>query len=99
MPTAPAAPAPVHIPTPEDLGIGGAAPVRSAELDWTTTRRRLQELGATRFQLEHTGSAARFSVWLPGQAGAQPVQAEAPTENEAVARCLARASEHTSRKR
>src|SRR4051794_7043628 len=61
-PEEPARPARVRtalaIPTPEELGVAARAPAPAPrrvaeEVDWTATRRRLQELGAVRFQLEH----------------------------------------------
>ncbi|MFO0926565.1 MAG: PilZ domain-containing protein [Gemmataceae bacterium] len=99
----PAAPRPVArasvaIPTPEELGIGGGARPPAAtrqlaqNLDWSTARAQMQQLGVVRFQLENTASGGtRFSCWVGDGAGSRLVQADGENEAEAVRTCLDRA--------
>lgn len=96
----------VAIPTPEDLGIArtarsdpSAAP-SAAELDWSLTRRHLNDIGAVRFQLERLGTGgSRFSCWLPGDGGNRLVYADGGSEAEAVRLCLEQARKHVSQRR
>lgn len=110
----PAAPAPapqvavrasVAIPTPEELGIGAARPAAAtrqvaSNLDWSTARAQMQQLGVVRFQLENTTSGgSRFSCWVGDGAAARLVQADGASEAEAVNACLDRARQHTANRR
>ncbi len=94
-------PAPVNIPTPEQLGIA-AAPAASGAADWVAVRRRLQELRAVCFQLENRPQGGcRFVCLLPtGQPGRnQRIEAEADTEAEAVRLALERAEQWATARR
>jgi hypothetical protein len=85
-----ARPAALTIPSPEQLGL---APAENAAVDWAATRARLQQVGATTFQLDHVPGGCKFTCWLPAeQAGkSYRVEAEGAAEAEAVRLCLERA--------
>jgi hypothetical protein len=79
------------MPTPEQLGVARAA---ESGVDWDAARRRLRDVGAVCFQLDHTPQGAcRFTCLLPtGETGRNHrVEVEAATEAEAVRLALERA--------
>jgi hypothetical protein len=84
----------VNLPSPEKLGI---LPQRSQpDVDWTETRRRLRELGALSFQLDHPPEGGcRFTCLLPtaDPARSHRIDAQSATEAEAIRLALARAAE------
>lgn len=88
-------PAPLSIPSPEELGVSPARPAGGAA-DLAAARRRFKELGAVCFQIEDLPQGGcRIVCLLPT---AQPerhhrIEAEAPTEAEAVRLALARADQ------
>src|SRR5262245_43958491 len=87
---APAPPARVHLPTPGELGVAAQAPAPA--LDWTATRRRLNELGAVTFQLQQTSGGWRFACQLRTAVAGQLHRIEtAPVASEAEAVALAMA--------
>lgn len=47
-----ARPAPLVLPSPEELGVGRIRPSAGADADWSAAYRRLHDLGAVCFQLE-----------------------------------------------
>jgi hypothetical protein len=47
-----ARPAPLRLPAPEELGVGGAAPASRASADGATAHQRLDQLGATCLHVE-----------------------------------------------
>jgi hypothetical protein len=78
----------IAIPSPEELGVTPAG--QAASLDWNTTRRQMQDLGVTRFQMEHlNGGGARLTCWLTG-GSSQMIQGDGTSEAEAVRSCLDR---------
>lgn len=98
----------VAIPSPEELGIrpagGEGAPRRAAaraeELDWTTTRQHLRQIGVARFELTDLPRGGfRFSCWVPAAGGTKLVQGDGSTEADAVRTCLERARQHASFRR
>ncbi len=90
---------PVHVPTPEQLGV--AAPQsHDPSLDWSGIRARLHELGAVGFHLDTlTDGSCRFTCQLAtaefGQT--QCIEARASTEAEAVGQALGRAAQYRRR--
>lgn len=56
--------APVHIPSPEELGLNRRA-VTDEPVDWTMVERKLDSLGAKSFHLEKTAAGFRFDCDLP----------------------------------
>jgi hypothetical protein len=94
-------PAPVTIPSPEQLGVGLSRPAAVAT-DWAATRSRLKELGAVGFQLDQVpGGECRFVCWLPRPAGgaAERIESRAPTEAAAVRLGLERAARWKTQQR
>jgi hypothetical protein len=92
----PATPAPLSMPTPEQLGVGRAKPSLGDGAGWTDARRRLDRLGATCFQLEKLSpNGYRFTCLLPtNQPGRHHhVEAVAATESEAVRLTLEKSEE------
>lgn len=88
-------PAPLSMPSPEELGVS-AGRRSAADADWTLARRRLNELGASCFQLEKLpGGGYRFVCLLPGSQSNRNhrVESEAASEAEAVRLALARAEQ------
>jgi len=82
-------PAPLVMPTPEQLGID-ASRLAVGGADWTAAHRRLQQLGVTCFHLETLpDGGCRFVCMLPTgtQSRLHRVEVQAATEAEAV--CLA----------
>jgi hypothetical protein len=93
-PTAPVRPARVTIPPPEQLGVTVIRPAVSAPADWSATRRQLQQLGASCFQVQALpGGGCRFLCLLPtGRPSyTHRVEVEAATEAEAVRKGLEQA--------
>ena len=87
-----ARPAPLSLPSPEQLGVARRAP---ETVDWTATHQRLEELGAVGFQLESlTGGGFRFSCLIPtGQPDrAYRIEGQGTTQAEAVRIALERAA-------
>jgi hypothetical protein len=91
-PPPPAAPL-LRLPTPEELGLA-AERADSAGFDWSAAHHRLDHLGAVCFRLDKLPQgSSRVTCLLPT---AQPgrthhVEAEAPTDAEAVRLALERA--------
>ncbi len=75
------------MPSPEQLGVGA----HSADGDWTTIHKRLQELGVATFQVDRLSSdVVQFTCLLPT---AEPgktrrIEAHGATEVEAARRAL-----------
>jgi hypothetical protein len=78
------------IPTPEQLGL---IPSSASAVDWSATRVKLRQLGASSFQLDHTSAGGfRFTCWLPAEQSGKSyrIEAEAKAESDAVKLCLER---------
>jgi len=59
-------PAPLVMPTPEQLGLGGTPTARSLAVDWVAVHRRLDSLGCSCFQMEHPADGGcRIICLLP----------------------------------
>jgi hypothetical protein len=89
-------PAPISIPTPEQMGVASAPAGNSENLDWTATHHRLEKLGAVCFRMDQLESGGcRFTCLLPTrQSGVtHRVEAEAPTSTEAARIVLGQAEE------
>ncbi|HKI34222.1 MAG TPA: hypothetical protein VKA46_20385 [Gemmataceae bacterium] len=84
-------PATLTLPPPEELGIGGKT--AAADIDWNAVHRRLNELGSQSLQLQRTSDGYRCVCVLPtaDPGRTRPIEAQAPTEAEAVRLALARA--------
>lgn len=90
-----AGPINLAMPSPESLGIASAGtvvPVKR-EVDWATTRRRLEKVGAISFNLEKRPGGWRFVCAVPGGAAPRQFEAEAASEADAIDQCLTRAEE------
>ncbi len=89
-------PAPLRIPSPEQLGVTAGAPVAPDSPDWSTVHRRLDLLGATCLHLEKLPQGGcRFTCLLPTS---QPdrhhhIEAQAASEAEAVRLALQKAEQ------
>jgi hypothetical protein len=79
-----ARPAPLAMPTPEELGVPvpKAAP---AAPDWAAVHARLDRLGATAFALERAGQGYRFTCRLPAD---RTVEGRGTTQAEAIRMAL-----------
>jgi hypothetical protein len=80
-------PAPLKIPSPEQLGITSAVPVGSSSPDWGEIHRRLARLGAICLHQEKLADGScRFSCVLPtSEAGrVHRVEARAATDAQAA---------------
>src|SRR5947207_11945970 len=76
----------LRIPTPEELGIGGARVTASSDpLDWAMVERKLDAVGATGYQMEKTADGFRFTATLANG----PVAGRGATKGEAVRNALA----------
>jgi len=88
----PPPPAPLVLPSPEQLGVASAQPAfQDSPVDWNVTHDRLNHLGAVRFDLAKLPDGAyRIAFELPTtQAGrTHHIEAEAATEGAAVCRAL-----------
>jgi hypothetical protein len=86
-------PATLTLPSPEELGISGKP--AAAEIDWNAVHRRLNELGSQSLQVQRTNEGYRCVCVLPAATAgrSQPIEAQGPTEAEAVRLTLARAEE------
>ncbi len=73
------------MPSPENLGVRAPSGPQGAG-DWGVLSRRLRDLGATDFHLDHSPAGYRFSVLLPGDRPGltRRIDAAAATETEAV---------------
>ena len=92
--TRPAPAAPLHLPSPEELGIAGSRPAGDATIDWADVHRRLDRLGALSFQQQKFQEGCfRVTFLLPRRQGnrSQLVRAEAATLAQAVGLALERA--------
>ena len=82
-------------PSPEQLGIGRApGPSIAPAVDWTATRKRLQDLGALTFFMDRPSDHAyRFAITLPTThpGTTNRVEGQGATEAEAVQDALAKA--------
>jgi len=79
-------PAPVRIPTPEELGLGGKNLVTGDEpLDWAQVEHKLDAAGVTGYQMEKTAGGYRFTCQL----ATGPVSGRGSSKNEAVRGALA----------
>jgi hypothetical protein len=85
-----ARPAPLVMPTPEELGIPvpKAAPAAPAAVDWAAVHARLDRLGATAFALERAGQGYRFTCRLPAD---RTVEGRGATQVEAIRMALEQA--------
>lgn len=93
LPVPPARPAPLTMPSPEQLGV---APARTdAVFDWTTAHRRLDLLGASSYRERLAQGGYRFTCLLPTTQAdrVHRVEAVAATEEEAVRLALQKAEE------
>jgi hypothetical protein len=94
--TASRIPAPISIPTPEQLGVASAANLASDNLDWTAAHRQLEKLGAVCFRMDKLDAGVcQFTCLL---ATRQPgvthrVEASAPSTAEAARLVLHQAEE------
>jgi hypothetical protein len=89
-------PAPLELPSPEQLGIGSPRSQPAAELDWNAVHRRLRELGALSSQLQKVPEGGyRFTCLLPTAhpERTQRIEAHATSESEAARLALARAEQ------
>lgn len=59
---------PLRLPSPEDLGVGPAAPDAPAPavVDWNRAHARMRELGVVRFGITRVDGGVRISMELPG---------------------------------
>ena len=81
------------MPSPEELGLGGRPDI-VAQLDWSTARRQLENLGAVSFQLERLSQGGyRFGCRLVASGQTVPITANATTEAEAVQLVLQQAEQ------
>jgi hypothetical protein len=80
-------PAPLAMPTPEELGI--VMPKSTVTpVDWASVRSRLDRLGATAFTLERAGTGYHFSCRLPTGRSAE---GRGVTEADAIRQALEQA--------
>jgi hypothetical protein len=94
----PPAPVALVLPPPDKLGVTAAAPCGA---DWADVHRRLEQLGALSFHQEKlTAGGCRIIVVMPTDRRdrAHQVEADAPTEAEAVGLALQRAEKWASLK-
>ncbi len=91
----PSSPARLTIPTPEECGLVSSKP--SAALDWSSTRMRLDNLGATHYSLSKAAEGGfRFVCALPHPQDAskhRQFEAHASSETEAIAAVLKQAEQ------
>jgi hypothetical protein len=101
LPPPPARPSePIHLPSPEELGVGTG---RAAEpgIDWAAVNRRIENLGAVCFQMNRLPEGRwRVTCLVPT---AQPdrtqrIEAEANVRGEAVRLALEQAEQWAQRK-
>jgi hypothetical protein len=93
-PPPPSRPAPLRLPTPEDLGVSAARSAAGA--DWAAALRRLDQLGATSIHREKLPQGGcRVTCLLPtGQAGrTHRIDAQAGSDGDALRLALERAEE------
>jgi hypothetical protein len=97
-PPRPALPAPLMLPSPEQLGISRPLAALNT-LDWTDAHRRLDQLGAVCFHLEKLPQGGyRFTCLLPTAEAAKRHRVEATGATEAdVVRLALDQSEQWSR--
>lgn len=89
------------MPSPEELGIAGPAPLAQAGSAWASAYRRLDELGVRSLHLEKSDDGGwRVSCLLPtGQPGrTHRIDAQAGTAEEALQLALSRAEQWAGRK-
>jgi hypothetical protein len=79
-----ARPAPLAMPTPEDLGISMPKPA-AMPVDWSSIRARLDRLGATAFSMERAGGSFHFSCRLPA---GRSLEGRGATEADAIKQAL-----------
>ncbi len=75
------------MPSPDQLGVVG----RSADGDWTTIHKRLQELGVVTFQVDRlSADVVQFTCLLPtaDPGKTRRIEAHGATEAEAARRAL-----------
>src|SRR5262249_44258591 len=95
---APAAsrPAPLTMPSPEQLGVSCAPVADRSPFDWGAVHRRLDQLGMTCFHAEKLAQGGyRLTCLLPTKLPTRShrIEAEAATEAEAARLVLAKAEE------
>jgi hypothetical protein len=92
---------PVHLPSPEQLGVASASsPSRLPTTDWVAIRKRLKDLGTVSFQLvQLPNGGCRFVCQLATAEFGQShtIEANAASEAEAVEQALARAEQWKKR--
>ncbi|MFL5340307.1 MAG: hypothetical protein ACJ8F7_09155 [Gemmataceae bacterium] len=88
-PAAPARPAPLVLPSPEDVGLGRSTPAK--DVDWGDVRRRLDRLGASGFSLQKTAAGYFVAFEVSTSAGPRRAETAAADEADAVHRALAQA--------
>jgi hypothetical protein len=85
-------PAPVAVPSPEDLGVSASRP-ESTGVDWNLIHRRFREAGASCVQVEHLPQGnCRFNCVLATTTPERNhrIEVEAATEAETARLALAR---------
>jgi hypothetical protein len=93
--TAPRPSAPIHLPTPEEIGLTNAVAAQTG-LDWAAAHARLEKLGADCFQLRRLPDGAyRCQCRLPTTQASVThcVEAVAASEADAVRQALEKAEQ------
>lgn len=86
-------PAPLRMPTPQELGLATASALAEGAT-WASTHRRLDKLGALSYHLDKLPQGGfRFACFLPTSRAdrSHRIQAEAASETEAVSLVLEQA--------
>jgi hypothetical protein len=81
------------MPSPQELGVADVKLPANLSIDWTAVHNQLDRLGATCFHLERAATGGyRITCLLPtNQPGrTHRIEAEAPTEAEAVQLALSK---------
>jgi hypothetical protein len=84
------------MPSPEELGVTANRPAQAVPIDWTAVHARLDQLGATCFQVERPSPGmSRITCLLPAsQAGRMHrIEAQAASEADAVRLALSQIEE------
>src|SRR5262245_14719092 len=85
----PPPPAPLHLPSPEALGITTAQPAQTAaavsDIDWNNVRARLRQLGAVGFHLDQVDGGQWRATFLMPVSGQQARHVEASAASDAIA--------------
>jgi hypothetical protein len=83
----------LQLPTPEQLGLTQPASTTSTRLDWTAVHQRLDQLGATSFNVEKVAGGCRVTCLLPAAQAdrSHRIDSQAASEVEAVTLALSQA--------